>query len=190
MRRLIALVVGLLALAGASGATGASGERVVQLKQLDATVAPFVNRYWSDVCGFEVVMQADGSYDVTLFYGEDGMIVRQVNTYPSITWTLSAPANETAITWRAALQAHATYEGGARVDGPVEVRYTGRNGRIPGLPSDAGQRVYSGEVVGFSPNGVPEWDGVFGGFLLLTEVGNWNDQEAVDTAICTALGNT
>ena len=78
------------------------------------------------------------------------------------------------------------YPQGAILGAPATLTFTGMQSHVPGLAPQAGRQVFLGEVVSFTPEGIPVTD--FAG--PSTSRGHFDDPAAVLAAICTAVART
>jgi hypothetical protein len=143
----------------------------------------FTDPFWTETCGTTVVISLEGMLNVTLFYNEQGLIVKEISPSGGGTVTFSAPLTGNSFSFP--LQtAIIDYGAGAEVGSTFTAKFVGLIGHVPGLiASDAGQVIVSGVVFGFDENGIALLD-----FReVLVEHGNRATQEEIVAAICGAL---
>jgi hypothetical protein len=176
-----AAVVALIAVLGLLVAAPADAQPVQHVRVvIDES---FTDPFWTETCGTEVVISLEGTLNVTLFYNEQGLIVKEISPSGGGTVTFSAP--ETGNSFSSPLQtAIIDYGAGAQVGSTFTAKFVGLFGHVPGLiASDAGQIVFTGVVFGFDENGIALLD-----FReVLVEHGNSKSQEEINAAICGAL---
>jgi hypothetical protein len=176
-----AAVVALIAVLGLLVAAPADAQPVQHVRAvIDES---FTDPFWTETCGTEVVISLEGTLNVTLFYNEQGLIVKEISPSGGGTVTFSAP--ETGNSFSSPLQtAIIDYGAGAQVGSTFTAKFVGLFGHVPGLiASDAGQIVFTGVVFGFDENGIALLD-----FReVLVQHGNSKSQEEINAAICGAL---
>ena len=176
-----AALVALIAVLGLLVAAPANAQPVQHVRVvIDDS---FTDEFWTETCGTEVVISTEGTLNVTLFYNEQGLIVKEISPSGGGTVTFSAP--ETGNSFSFPLQtAIIDYGAGAQVGSTFTAKFVGLFGHVPGLiASDAGQLIFSGVVFGFDENGIALLD-----FReVLVEHGNFQSQEDINAAICGAL---
>ncbi len=115
--------------------------------------APFTSAH----CGIPVYITADGSVEITLFYDQDGNVVREIDRAPGFTDTFFSPATGQSFTVHSPFVAMYDYGAGATLGGPATITLVGTEGDAggPGTAVTAGRVVIPGVVIGFSPEGIP-----------------------------------
>ncbi len=95
------------------------------------------------VCGFPVFGHFEGDFHFTVFYDQDGNIVREVDTFPSATITVYAPSTGKSYTSASPIGSTAT---AAR---------TGLLEKIDDIDMDGGRVVFEARVTRYDAAGVP-----------------------------------
>jgi hypothetical protein len=144
----------------------------------------FPNDYYTNLCGFPVVQSLDGTLDTTLRYDRSGSIISEVDTQPGTTVTFSSPTSGKSFSWPYANILHTDYTNGGALGSKATAYGSGLSMNVPGVPANAGRAVFDAVVFDSTPYGVP--------IVALTGVisvtGYTTDPDAVDAAICAALG--
>lgn len=177
MKRLALLAVLLLGVC--AGAARADSQQVTHVKGVTIDLSG-PDAYYTAVCGFPVTDSMLVVGTSTLFY-ENGLVVREEDLAPNTKWSMSS-ANG-SISWAIPQPMRTEYPGGAQLGSTANVTLTGLQMKLPGLPADTGRVTFSAVVVDFwlgTP--IVDYPTNFG------VVGHWNDQAAVDAAVCAALG--
>jgi hypothetical protein len=139
----------------------------------------------SSLCGFPVYRELVGRVDATLFFDENGAIVREDDYGVNVRMIYSAPTRGTSFEWAIAGSTQTYYTDGAAPGSAAAVVTQGLVDKVPGSSAAAGQSVYEGTVIDFdSVRGLPEVD--YGPFSLVatTAKTSTNDTPA---ARCAAL---
>jgi hypothetical protein len=151
VRRFMSAVLAGGFLVLAFGASTAASDRVIH--------ATFDFSFSTDAdfgCGFPVHIDADVVGNQTAILNSDGLVVREVDTYPASRFTYSA--NGHSVSFEGNLVATTTYPGGAVLGGPAIVDFTGLISKTPTLGAHAGLTEFTATVVDFTPEGIPVWD--------------------------------
>jgi hypothetical protein len=173
-------LVALIALLGLLVAAPADAQQASHVKiNIDDT---FVNDFWTETCGTEVVISIEGTLQVTAVYNQEGLIVKTIDS-GGVTITFSAPATGNSFSFP--LQPGIfDYGAGAEVGSTFTAKFPGQFGHVPGaIAADAGQVILSGVVTGFDEFGLPIVD--FTEVLVMH--GNFESQEDINAAVCGAL---
>jgi hypothetical protein len=135
---------------------------------------------YSDACGFDVYLSANGIVDVTFHTNPDGSILEQ-DMFPGLTITVSSAHGSFdhvfgPTTYR--------YPDGVYVGAPAVITEVGVRGDAPGIPPDAGRRVTPGLVMDVVPD--------LGPITIPTgppvsQTGHFEDHATILAAICAAL---
>ena len=138
----------------------------------------------SRTCGFDVYTRLVGRITTSLYYDANGNVVREFDHAVNLRTIFFAPSQGTSYEFPL-LGGNLTqyYPDGATIGAPARVVVTGLVDKVPGQPADAGRSEYAGEVVDFTPEGVPVVD-----FDLFDPVSQ-NGQTGSDTRAnrCAAL---
>jgi hypothetical protein len=133
------------------GATSAAG--AVHLKGIDASFSEH-DDFLTAECGFDVTFAVSGTASYTLVYGKTGSVVREVDTEPGLTITVSG--NGKSSTTGSDGIYISKYPNGATPGAPATITVTGHFYTFPGGVVNAGPDFLTGHVVGFNEYGVPE----------------------------------
>jgi len=127
MGRRIGLLVSLVALlALGGGLLGAAPAWATPPKHFHSPLnISFPNDELSDACGFDVVDVLAGPIDITLFYDQGGTLVREIDTFPTLTLAITAPSTGKSIGSRVAAPVITDYTGGGAVGTAAVVHFTG-----------------------------------------------------------------
>lgn len=141
----------------------------------------------SAFCGFPVFRTDKGTVNVSLFYANDGTLKREDDSAVNLTSTWFSPTTSPggtgkSITYGAPATLHTEYPEGAFIGAPANLRLTGLQVRLPGLPVQAGVQSGTGVVVDIDPGGIPLTD-----FTVDKSHGNFDGLSSVRAAICAAL---
>jgi|SRR6267143_93963 len=109
----------------------------------------------SRICGFEIRAHFVGDANITLFYDNDGNIVREVDTFPSWNVTVYRPGTDQAYSSASPQVLHFQYTNGAAIGSTVTVEATGLLEKIPGIGMESGREVFESVVTGYDAVGVP-----------------------------------
>jgi predicted aconitase with swiveling domain len=171
-------VIAALALIVA-GPTGAG-----QAKHLTIVIhESFPSDFLSSTCKTDGVVAFDATLNVTLVYGQAGLLVQEIDPSGGGRITYSAPLTGNAFSFPFQ-SAVIDYGAGATVGSTFTMKLVGLFGHVPGLvASDAGQLIVSGVVEGFEENGSPLLE--ITDFVL--QHGNRESGDDVNAAICSAL---
>ena len=145
----------------------------------------FVSPSFSAACGFEVDVTQVGQLKGTVFHDQTGaQIIREIDTQPGFSLTLSSPASGKSFSFPFATAFHFDYPNGTTPGSLAVVTARGLFDKVPGIPADAGVVSYSrGTVLFVDPGGVPIVD--FGAPTAFH--GRENDPAAAIAALCSAL---
>jgi hypothetical protein len=108
----------------------------------------------SAVCGFDVFVHIQGWGHGVLFFDEDGVLVKEIDTNANVQFTVYAPATGKSFTWRYAANLTQYYTGGGVVGSAVLAIITGIDQHYP-LGVNAGRTVYEAVVDEINEDGVP-----------------------------------
>jgi hypothetical protein len=128
-------------------------------------------------CGTPVFISATGTLQVILRTDADGA-VHGKDVFVNWAFTISAPAYDTSFSWKFG-PGFFEYPDGAYLGAPAVVTFLGLDSNVPGLHAEAGRTVLAGEVIGFTPEGIPIADT----FATLSQVGNQVDLAVERAAI-------
>ena len=169
----VAVVVGVAAVSASGG--------VQQLTRIVDDVDPGESADLTSFCGFSVTVSYTGESRVTLVYGQNGLVVREIDsgtvmkTYTSANGSYSFHVSP----------AQFTYPGGASIGSQAVATFVGLKGHAPSfIPSNAGLVRIEGTVVDFDGD-IPVVD--FGANEPILAVGNHESPDRVGPAICAAL---
>lgn len=109
----------------------------------------------SAVCGFPIRIHAVGDSNFTLFYDNQGNIIREIDTFPSWKITVYRPGTDIGYTTASPAVVTFHYTNGAAIGSSVTGTVTGLVQRIPGIDLDGGRFVFTGFVRGYDAAGVP-----------------------------------
>ncbi len=107
------------------------------------------------VCGFPVFGHFEGDFHFTVFYDQDGNIVREVDTFPSATTTVYAPSTGKSYTSASPAVLHTTYTNGAAIGSTATAALTGLLEKIDDIDMDGGRVVFEARVTRYDAAGVP-----------------------------------
>jgi hypothetical protein len=133
--------------------TGAAATEPLQSRHHVDVDVPAVGA--SLICGFEIRVHIEGDTHFTVFYDNEGNIVREVDTSPSLKITVYRPGTDQSYTTASPAMLHTQYTDGAAVGSEATAELTGLLERIPGLDMDAGRLVFSAVVFAYDADGVP-----------------------------------
>jgi hypothetical protein len=137
---------------------------------------------YTAACGFDVVLSASGTVDITVHTNADGS-VREQDVFPGLTITVTAPSTGRSFQHVFGPTTY-TYPSGVYVGAPALITSRGVRGDAPGIPPDAGRVVSPGVVVAIVPDvgpiTVPTGPPV-------SQTGNFEDPARIVEAICAAL---
>lgn len=144
----------------------------------------FVSQSFSAACGFEVDITQVGQVKGTVFHDPTGAtIIREIDTQPGFTVTLSSPASGKSVSFPFATAFHFDYLNGTAPGSLAVVTARGLFDKVPGIPADAGVVTYGHGTVLFVEGGVPIVD--FGTPTAFN--GKENDPAAAIATLCAAL---
>jgi hypothetical protein len=175
--------VALAALAAALvGATSSSAATPVQVKGIDISTS-FPATGLSAICGFPVTISVSGTMSSTLWTNSDGLVARELDTFPGTKVTLSGPSG--SFTFEGNLVGHTDYPQGATLGAPATETFTGLTLTIPGSSSALSGLLVIADmtVVGFA-GPIP----LTSGGDVTTVEGNPNGVSSTESALCPALG--
>jgi hypothetical protein len=158
MGRRIGLLVSLVALLALGGgtlaATPASATPPKHFHQLPFNFS-FRDAPLSDACGFDVFDVFAGSIDVTLLYDQSGTLIREIDTFPTLTFSFTAPSTGKSIGSRAPMALITDYTGGGAVGTPAVASFTGLQLMLQPGVMFTGRQVFNAVVFDHSPEGIP-----------------------------------
>ena len=120
----------------------------------------------SALCGIDIFLRAEGVAHWHIFYDKDGAIVRRIDTFPSLTWTIFAPSTGKSYTTARPGVLHVEYTNGAAIGSSAVFTFTGLVDTFgPGPGIIPGRITFTGVVVSIDAAGVPvvQQTGVIGG---------------------------
>jgi len=121
MRRLCSIVASLL-LSVCLASPALAGEPLEVEIQIDTTarLGPA-----SALCGFDIFLHAEGVAHWRVFYDQDGVIIREIDTFPTLTWTLFAPSTGMSYTTARPAMVQTDYTNGGAVGSAAVVTFSG-----------------------------------------------------------------
>ena len=135
----------------------------------------------TNACGTPVFRTVSGPVLVILRTAKDGS-VHETDVFQDWSLTISAPLLGTSFSWKFGPSFY-EYPDGAYIGAPAMLTIVGLDSKVPGLHAEAGRAVLAGEVIDFTPEGIPVADTP----AVLSEVGNQVDNTVLVAAICAAL---
>jgi hypothetical protein len=185
MRRRIGLLVSLVALLALGGgmlaATPAWAAPPKHFHHLSFNFS-FRDDELSDACGFDVFGVFAGPIDVTLLYDQSGTLIREIDTFPTLTFSFAAPSTGKSIGSKSPVVGIADYTGGGALGTAAVVRLTGLQFRLgPGVMF-TGRQVFDAMVVDQSPEGIPITEFT----NLISQTGNFFSGDTAPL-VCAAL---
>jgi hypothetical protein len=138
-----------------------------------------------DLCPFEVTGTLNGIFDVTLWTNDAGLVVREHDTGPTMTETLSGNGKAFSFSF-SAFDRWTDYGTGAVLGSTASMKETGVLDKIPGLPATAGQLTFKGIVVDFLEIGGAEVP-LTAHLFDFSFHGQTNPDDAFAAAVCAAL---
>jgi hypothetical protein len=149
----------------------------------------FPGAFLTGLCGFPVYVHVQGSGITTLYYDESGtQVVREIDTLAEgLTTTIFSPLElgGTGKSFTEVMRAPGIFqypEGTEIGDLAILVVNGVQLTSGPGNPRLVGHEVYEGEIIGYTPEGIPLVDIT----ALISQSGQF-DVDAVLTARCAAL---
>ena len=115
----------------------------------------FLDGPLSAACGFDVFDVFAGPADVTLFYDQSGTLIREIDTFPTTTFSFAAPSTGKSIGSRSPAVGIADYTGGGAVGTPAIVSLTGLQLMLQPGVIFTGRQMFDAVVVDHSPEGIP-----------------------------------
>jgi hypothetical protein len=113
----------------------------------------------SRTCGFDVFTRLVGRITTTLHYDAAGNVVREFDHGVNFRTVFFAPSQGTSYEFPlGGGNLTQYYPDGATIGAPARVVVTGLVAKVPGQPADAGRSEFVGQVVDFTPEGVPVVD--------------------------------
>ena len=173
------LILGAVAVMAVAFAVPASADAPKRFVLVDDF--SFQSGLLTAACGTPVFRSVSGPVLVILRTAADGS-VQETDAFQNWALTISAPEFGTAISWKFG-PAFYDYPEGAEIGAPAFVTVVGLDSKVPGLHAEGGRTVLQGEVIDFTPEGIPVADT----FATLSEVGNQVDNPVLVEAICAAL---
>ena len=149
MRRVFTLIF-ILTLALST--TAAADPPLQEWRHIDVTAKAVAA---SRLCGFDIFRHFEGDSHFTVFYDNDGAIVREVDTFPSLTITLYAPSTGQSYTSSVPAVLHTYYTNGAATGSQATAILTGLAEKFGFADLDAGRLVFLARVIGHDAAGVP-----------------------------------
>jgi len=137
----------------------------------------------SAVCGFDVFIHFEGTGAALLFYDKNGVLVRELDTNPSLKTTLFAPSTGKSFTYPAGGSFVQDYVNGTAVGSTLIATLTGFIGGTGSTAPNAGRIVSEAVVIDISPEGIPVVDIV----SEISSSGHFNEDTAA--ARCAALSS-
>jgi len=149
----LGIVAAVLAFGAFAASASAAAPATYSLDISRTYYAPFTSAH----CGIPVYITADGSVEITLFYDQNGNVVREIDRSPGFTDTFFSPATGLSFTVHSPFVAMYDYGAGATLGGAATITLVGTEGDAggPGTAVTAGRVVIPGVVIGFSPEGIP-----------------------------------
>jgi hypothetical protein len=160
MRRRIGLLVSLVALLALGGGTLAATPAWATPPQQFHHV-PFSFSFRDDAlsaaCGFDVFDVGTGPVDTTLFFDQGGTLIREIDTFPTFTFSFTAPSTGKSIGSRAPTVTITDYTGGGAVGTPAVFSVTGLELMLQPGVMFTGRQVFDAVVIDHSPQaGLPQ----------------------------------
>jgi hypothetical protein len=109
----------------------------------------------SDACGFDVFGVGAGPIDVTLLYDQSGTLIREIDTFPTFTFSFTAPSTGKSIGSASPVVGITDYTAGGADGTPAVARLTGLNLMLQPGVMFTGRQVFDAVVVDHSPEGIP-----------------------------------
>ena len=185
MGRRIGLLVSLVALValggGLLGAAPAWATPPTQLHQVPVNFS-IPDDALSAACGFDVFDVFAGNVDTTLFYDQSGTLIREIDTSPSLTFSLAAPSTGKSIGSRSPMVLITDYTGGGALGTAAVASLTGLSLMVQPGVMFTGNQVFDAVVVDHSPDGVP----IIEFTNLISESGNFFSGDFAGV-VCPAL---
>jgi hypothetical protein len=107
------------------------------------------------VCGFEIRGHFVGDSHFTLYYDNDGNIVKEIDTFPSLTVTVYRPGTDMSYTTVAPAVLLTYYTDNAAIGSAATAYLTGLLEHIPGIDMDSGRFAYNARVITIDSAGIP-----------------------------------
>jgi hypothetical protein len=185
MKRRIGLLVSLAALLALGGgtlaATPAWATPPKHFHQLPFNFS-FRDDPLSAACGFDVFDVLAANIDVTLLYDQSGTLIREIDTFPTGTFSFAAPSTGKSIGSRAPMVLITDYTGGGAVGTPAVASLTGLQLMLgPGVMF-TGRQVFDAVVIDHSPEGIP----IIEFTSLISQSGNFFSGDTAPL-VCAAL---
>jgi hypothetical protein len=136
----------------------------------------------SDACGFDVFDVGAGNVDVTLLYDQSGTLIREIDTFPTFTFSFAAPSTGKSIGSRAPAVLITDYTGGGAVGTPAVGRLTGLQIMLQPGVMFTGRQVFDAVVVDHTPEGIP----IIMFTSLISQSGNFFSDDTTPL-VCAAL---
>jgi hypothetical protein len=175
----VALVLGLVA-ALVFSSSGTANPPTRFTFSLDDTFPALAT---SAVCGFDVFVHIEGTATAQLFYDQNGVLIRELDTNPSLQTTFFAPSTGASFTFPAGGSFVQDYVNGTAIGSTLVATLTGYIGGTGSTAPNAGRIVFESVIVDISPEGIPVVD-------LVSEIsssGHFNEDTAA--ARCAALSS-
>lgn len=184
MGRRIGLLVSLVAvLALGGGLLGAAPAWATPPKHFHLPInVSFRDDDLSAACGFDVFDAFAGTADATLFSDQAGTVIREIDTFPTFTSSITAPSTGKSIVSRAPAVLTTDYTGGAAVGTPAIATVTGLQFMLQPGVMFAGRQVFDAVVVGHGPGVIPNINFT----SLISQSGNFFSGDTTPL-ICAAL---
>jgi hypothetical protein len=161
MGRILTLIVILTLVLSA---TAAADEPLQEWRHIDITAKAAAA---SALCGFTIFRHLEGDSHFIVFYDNDGAIVREVDTFPSLKITLYAPSTGQSYTSSEPAAFRTYYTNGAAIGSEATAILTGLIEKFGSADLDSGRLVFRSHVVGYDAAGVP----LISGFEEISSVG-------------------
>lgn len=179
--------VGSLAILFLFAAVGMAGPPSRSSFEVDAT---FPHSFLTARCGVPVFAHIEASGTTTLFYDQSGTaVIRELDTVAggfrvTLFSLIEAGGTGNSLSFVQYGMITYTYPEGTDIGDPAIVTTVGPAGLAPpGGPSSVGREVADGEIVGFTPEGVP----IVVSVAVVSQSGQFTDPAATVQARCDIL---
>jgi len=108
----------------------------------------------TEACGTDVYWEAGGLIDMKVWFDANGDAVREIDTFPTYSVTVLAPATGNSITSPQPAQYIFEYLPGAEIGSYVEITANGLYFKVGGLKS-TGHYVMYGHVIDYMEDNIP-----------------------------------
>jgi len=109
----------------------------------------------SDACGFDVFGVFTGPISVTLLYDQSGTLIKEIDTFPTATFSFAAPSTGKSIGSRAPSLLITDYAGGGALGTAAVGTATGLQLMLAPGVMFTGRQVFDAVVIDHSPEGIP-----------------------------------